>query len=229
MNLFKNLFSKKPDKKEDSDQNHEQPPVFVDLKTAQVIESNEETINYVGGPIEPFYEQMSKELIRHHGRLVEVDYLSHFPKFEIYFAYEDGMRIYSGKRTGQYDIHFLSLGYVGEGPRYAKCFLESAGFVMTVDQIKSIEPGDSLKLRDGVAIIQKKNEKVKESESDDVKFSHERNEESFGFPATYRHYTAPNKKAATSFLEKQNITAQSYYVVVETPEGTFSKDRMGTF
>lgn len=228
MNFLKRLF-KKQQSENVIEKDSENSSTAVDLNTAQMMESNAETISYSNGPLEPFYEQMSKELIDRHGKLVAVDYLSHYPKFEIYFAYEDGMRIYSGQRTGEYDIHFLSLGYVGEGPRYVKHFLSAAGFDLSHDQIKSVEPGDSILLKDGVARIQKKSEKANEEGLGKVKFSHERNEEVFGAPATYRHYTAPDKESAESFLEKQNITAQSYFIVVETPEGIFAKDRMGTF
>jgi len=199
------------------------------LISAQKMEATLETISYDGGSVEQFYERMSKELMGKHGALVAVDYLSHFPNFEIYFAYEDGMRIYSGRRTGQYDIHFLTLGYVGEGPRYTRHFLSAAGFDLTTDQIKSIKPGDSILLEDGKAIIQKRKDKAKDDDSGEVKFLRERNEIVAGAPATYRHYSAPDKEAAKKFLDKQNITAQSYFVVVETPEGVISKDRMGIF
>lgn len=76
---------------------------------------------------------------------MEVSYLSHFPKFEIDFEYADGFHLYSGARTGVYNIHFLSLGYVGEGPRYARVFLAAAGLDLTSEQIDLICPGDIIK------------------------------------------------------------------------------------
>jgi hypothetical protein len=91
------------------------------------------------------YWHISKNLIQMHGPLIRVSYLSHFPKFEISFEYQDGFRLYSGQRTGAYDIHFLSLGYEGEGPRYARVFLEAAGFELTEEEIESIRPGDAIK------------------------------------------------------------------------------------
>ena len=200
-----------------------------DMDKASQMEATMETIRYTGGDVEQYFRLMSEDLISRHGPLVGVDYMSHFPKFEIYFAYEDGMRIYSGERTGNVDINFLTLGYYGEGPRYAKQFLSAAGFEMTPDEIKSIEPGDSLELQDGQVKIIKKSEKVVEEDMGEVKFLRERNEISFGTPAIYRHYSAPDKATAKEFLDKQTITAQSYFVVVETPEGTISKDRMGVF
>ena len=200
-----------------------------DMSQASRIEASMETIQYQGGDVEAFYREMSLDLIRRHGPLVGVDYMSHFPKFEIYFAYEDGMRIYSGERTGNVDINFLTLGYFGEGPRYAQQFLHAAGFELSSDQINSIEPGDSLELVEGKVKIVKKADKVVEDDMGEVKFLRERNEISFGTPAIYRHYSAPDKEAAKKFLDKQNITAQSYFVVVETPEGIIAKDRMGVF
>lgn len=229
MNFFKKLFGNKSSNQDRILESEDSSYHIVDLNTAQMMESNAETISYNGGNIESFYEEMSRELIKHHGKLIEVDFLTHFPKYEMYFTYEDGMRLYSGKHTGDIDIHILSLGYVGQGPKYAQHFLGTAGFNLTTDQIESIRPGDSIKLKDGIAIIEKKNEKVNETDSEKVKFSHERNEIVYGAPAIYRHYTAPDEKSAMSFLENQNITAQSYFVVVDTPEGTFSKDRMGIF
>lgn len=186
-----------------------------------------ETLRYDGGPVEGFYERMSKDLIAKHGPLVSVDYASHFPKFEIWFCYKDGGRIYSGQRTGNYDIHFLTLGYVGEGPRYARHFLAAAGFDLTSEQIDSIRPGDSIQLKDGKAVIVREKDKV--VESSEVTFDREVKADSMGFPAIYKLYKGPNKKTAVAFLEKQNITAQSYFVGVKTPEGTFCKDRMGLF
>jgi uncharacterized protein YlzI (FlbEa/FlbD family) len=185
------------------------------------------TLQYDGSPVEPFYERMSRDLISEHGTLVEVDYVSHFPKFEIWFSYEDGTRLYSGQRTGHYDIHFMSLGYVGEGPRNARHFLAAAGFDLTSEQIESVKPGDSIQLKDGKAVIVREKDKV--VESDEVTFDREVKGNSMGFPATYRLYNGPNKAAAMAFLEKQNITAQSYFVGVKTPEGIFCKDRMGPF
>jgi tetratricopeptide (TPR) repeat protein len=103
---------------------------------------------------------MSQDLISRHGALQRVDYVSHFPDFEIYFTYEDGTKLYSGKRTGNYDIHFLTLGYVGEGPRYAHHFLKAAGLELSSDEIESIRPGDCIVPRDGKAIIVRKGEPI---------------------------------------------------------------------
>jgi ankyrin repeat protein len=104
-------------------------------------------------PVEASYEATSKSLVRGHGPLVRVQYLSHWPKFEIKFHYQDGTCIYSGPRNADYDINFLSLGYVGQGPRYAMHFLHAAGFHLTADEIAGIKAGDSIVLRAGKAAV----------------------------------------------------------------------------
>jgi hypothetical protein len=104
-------------------------------------------------PIESQYAQMSADLVLRHGPLTKVECLSHYPKFEIHFIYADGSCIYSGQRRGVYDINFLSLGYAGEGPRYAEHFLRAAGYDLTYEEIKSIRPGDVIQCRNGRAII----------------------------------------------------------------------------
>ncbi len=110
--------------------------------------------DYIGhAEMEDFYREMSRDLIVEHGSLVRVEYLSHFPKFEINFVYEDGTSIYSGERTSIYDVHFMSLGYIGEGPRYARYFLAATGFDLSTKDIDSIRHGDTIVLKDGVAQI----------------------------------------------------------------------------
>jgi hypothetical protein len=65
--------------------------------------------------------------------------------------------------------------------------------------------------------------------SEAVTFDREEKRIDAGFAITYRYYKAPNKAAALAFLEKQNITAQSFFVAVKTPEGTFCRDRLGFY
>ncbi len=203
--------------------------VIPTLILAMRDEAANETIAYNEGNLEEFYREMSRDLINRHGALVGVEYASHFPKFEIYFVYKDGFRIYSGERGGNQDIHFLALGYVGKGPQFAKCFLEEAGFKLTTEEISSIEPGDRIELKNGRTIIKSKEDNVDEKDMGDVKFLEEINKIVAGAPATYRHYEAPNKKVATNFLDKQEITTQSFFIVVHYPNGKISKDRMGVF
>ncbi|MGD0785382.1 MAG: hypothetical protein ABR969_06185 [Sedimentisphaerales bacterium] len=62
-----------------------------------------------------------------------------------------------------------------------------------------------------------------------VAFQNEVNKIVSGFPATYRHYTAPNKASAMAFLQKNPVTRGSFFLVVKTPEGTFCRDVQGFF
>lgn len=52
---------------------------------------------------------------------------------------------------------------------------------------------------------------------------------SLGTLNTYEVYTAKSKMEALQFLEQKQVTAQLYYVVVETPEGSWGKDRNGIY
>jgi hypothetical protein len=62
-----------------------------------------------------------------------------------------------------------------------------------------------------------------------VTFDREEKRIDSGLPTTYRYYKAPSKAVAVAFLEKQNITAKSFFVAVKTPEGTFCRDRLGFY
>jgi len=104
-------------------------------------------------PIATQYRQMARDLISKHGPLKQVEYRSHFPKFEINFVFEK-KTVYSGERRGQHDIHFLSLGYFGEGPQYAREFLSEAGFSMTPEDIEAIKPGAVIQIRNNTVVIE---------------------------------------------------------------------------
>jgi len=107
------------------------------------------------GAIELGYRKMARDLVQQYGSLRSVEYLSHYPNFEINFTF-DTHTVYSGRRRGEYDINFLSLGYVGEGPRYAQAFLDELGFSMTSEEIASIKPGAIIKLEDDKVVAQYK-------------------------------------------------------------------------
>jgi rubrerythrin len=107
------------------------------------------------GPIELGYRKMARGLAQQFGSLQYVEYLSHYPNFEINFVF-DTHTIYSGRRRGEYDINFLSLGYVGEGPRYAQSFLDELGFSMTSEEIASITPGAIIKLDNDKVVVKYK-------------------------------------------------------------------------
>jgi hypothetical protein len=51
----------------------------------------------------------------------------------------------------------------------------------------------------------------------------------YGQIMTYRIYKAPNKACAMAFLEKNPVTRNLYYLVVETPEGNFCRDIQGIY
>ncbi len=138
MNLWKKLFGAKappPHSVADVADPKPQRPSAVEDDAAERVHDRR-------GSAEEFYARMSRDLIARHGALVKAEYVSHFPTFEIRFKYTDGTTVVSGARTGRHDIHFLSLGYVGEGPRYAKAFLEAAGCNRTSQEIEGICPGD---------------------------------------------------------------------------------------
>jgi hypothetical protein len=107
------------------------------------------------GPIELGYRKMARDLVQQYGSLRSVEYLSHYPNFEINFTF-DTYTVYSGRRRGEYDINFLSLGYVGEGPRYTQAFLDELGFSMTSEEIASIKPGAIIKLDGDKVVVQYK-------------------------------------------------------------------------
>ena len=50
-----------------------------------------------------------------------------------------------------------------------------------------------------------------------------------GFPATQEVYEAPNKSVAIEFLKDKIVAENSYFIVVETPEGKVVKDIQGVF
>jgi len=50
-----------------------------------------------------------------------------------------------------------------------------------------------------------------------------------GTTNTYEEWTAPNVKVAKEFLKCHEVTAQQYYLSVETPEGNWCKDRQGVY
>jgi hypothetical protein len=46
---------------------------------------------------------------------------------------------------------------------------------------------------------------------------------------TYEIYKAPSKSVALEFLKTKSVTKQLYYVIVETPEGNWGKDKDGIY
>ncbi|MGV8026046.1 MAG: hypothetical protein AB2L18_05770 [Anaerolineaceae bacterium] len=103
-------------------------------------------------PIERGYRKLAQRYQSMYGHLRSVEYLSHFPKFEINFNFERAT-VYSGSRQEIYDINFLSLGYIGEGPRYARAFMDELDFSLTTEEIDGIKPGAMMTLEDGKVVI----------------------------------------------------------------------------
>lgn len=102
--------------------------------------------------MQQYYRKMAKDLIAQYGPLQRVKFLSHYPNFDIDFIYQKGT-VHSGSRTGNYDIHFLRLGYVGEGPRYARAFLDSSGILLSTKQIEELKPGAVIEFNAGNVTI----------------------------------------------------------------------------
>jgi hypothetical protein len=50
-----------------------------------------------------------------------------------------------------------------------------------------------------------------------------------GNTQTYEVHTAPSKADALAFLETKTVTQDFLYIIVETPEGNWGKDKMGVF
>lgn len=46
---------------------------------------------------------------------------------------------------------------------------------------------------------------------------------------TYEEWTAPTASAARAYLHTRTVLDQQYYIVVETPEGNWGKDRNGMY
>lgn len=199
------------------------------LRMLEKSRISSQILEYRGGLHEPFYEQLSARLVDLHGPLSEVDFLSGPPICQMIFVYQDGERIVSEKPDLQVSIHSMTFGYIGQGSRYLHHFFLGAGIDLSVDQISGIRAGDSLQIAKNHAKLVKEKDKVNESNLSDVTFSYEDKKVSYGMLATYRYYKAPSKEKAMRFLDKQNITAQSYFLVVQTPDGTYAKDRMGLF
>ena len=73
---------------------------------------------------------------------------------------------------------------------------------------------------------QKNEENIdKVGNSDNVKFNKKYQKE----PFTYECYLAKNKADAMAFLNKKTVEKSLYYIVVDTPEGSFGRDIYGIY
>lgn len=62
-----------------------------------------------------------------------------------------------------------------------------------------------------------------------VTYLRESREDVAGFPAIRLFYKAPSKAAAIKWLQQNPVDKQSYFLVVETPDGTIVRDIQGIF
>lgn len=71
---------------------------------------------------------------------------------------------------------------------------------------------------------------IPSSKSGRVTFSEEQTQTlSDGQQARYKIYKGANKAAAEGFLKKQSVEEALHYIVVETPEGNFCRDKNGIY
>lgn len=62
-----------------------------------------------------------------------------------------------------------------------------------------------------------------------VVFVREDRQQKHGATMIYRVHKAPDAASAKAFLEKNPVTRQFYYIVVETPEGNYCRDIQGIY
>ena len=62
-----------------------------------------------------------------------------------------------------------------------------------------------------------------------VKFVREEHFIKNGVPTTYQIYKGLNTESAKAFLQKNLVTKNFYYIIVETPEGNYGRDIQGIY
>ncbi len=62
-----------------------------------------------------------------------------------------------------------------------------------------------------------------------VVFVREEHQSKMGSILTYQIYQGPDAAAAQTFLEQNPVTKSFYYIIVETPEGTYGRDIQGIY
>ena len=152
--------------------------------------------------------------------------LDGYPNWKFRLLYKDGTSINSLRHvSGQHDLHRLSLGYTGEGTTLMQVFLIVAGYDLSIDELAGMSPGESIVKENNKAVVKRPRDSINLVEG--VVFVEEEHIEVSGMPASYLRYRADSKEIAIAFLEQQEIRTQSLFVIVETPEGIYGKDRMG--
>jgi hypothetical protein len=71
--------------------------------------------------------------------------------------------------------------------------------------------------------------KAAPSKSGKVVFVREDRQQKMGVTMIYRVHRGPDAASAKAFLEQNPVSKQYYYIVVETPEGTFCRDIQGMY
>jgi hypothetical protein len=75
----------------------------------------------------------------------------------------------------------------------------------------------------------KKAPKAKPEKLGKVKFVREDRQQRMGQTMIYRIHKAPDAASAKAFLEKNPVSRNFYYIVVETPEGNYCRDIQGMY
>ena len=89
--------------------------------------------------------QLSRQLTRKHGDLMEVRCVSGNNPCHIELVFSDGEKIVVGEHSGRVDISLIKAGYHGTGSRCFHEFLGEAGFDVTFEQIVNMEDGTVLR------------------------------------------------------------------------------------
>lgn len=174
------------------------------------------------GDVENFYAELSMRCMDEHGTLIRVEFLTHFPDFEMRFVYSDGWSMVTGQRRGQYDIHFMSFGYAGEGTRYLNHFLEAAGFFVDADLIESLKAGDALVLHGSCVALIRGDTTVSEHEGF-ARFVLEESNDG----TTFRVFSTSCEVLARAFLAQHTVAVDNSYLLVSTPAKHYGIDRNG--
>lgn len=91
-----------------------------------------------------------------------------------------------------------------------------------------IENGGRARREDKIDNMPHRTAPVK-AEKTEVRFVKKENRMMAGFPATQEIYQTSSKAAAIEFLKGKTVTQNSYFIIVETPEGKVAKDIQGIF
>jgi len=71
--------------------------------------------------------------------------------------------------------------------------------------------------------------KTQAAQPEKVVYIREDRQTGMGGTAIYRVYKGPDEQTAMAFLKENPVTQDLLYLVVETPEGNFCRDKMGTY